>query len=109
MVRRAAPCPVRPCCDPSGSAVSSQAAPRRLALADFLLPLPVDKGPDLPAVHQLEKVPLHVHIEDDDRHIPVTAEGVCRLVENLKVPGHRLVESQLVILYGGGSFSGSAV
>ena len=55
---------------------------------------------DLLALYKLCEVALLVHVEDDDRHVALTAERESWLVHDLETILDRLVEAQLLILYG---------
>ena len=55
---------------------------------------------NLLSFHELGKVALLVHVEDDDRHVALTAESECCLVHHLETVLDRLVEAELLILHG---------
>ena len=60
------------------------------------------EGADLFALEEFGEVAGGVHVEDDDGHVSVGAEGVGGLVHHLEVLGDGLVEGELVVLDGGG-------
>ena len=59
------------------------------------------QGTEFLATYKLLQVALDIHIKHYDRHIAVPAQGESRLVHNLQMLLHRLVEGQFIILYGG--------
>ena len=55
---------------------------------------------DLFALHKLGEITFLVHIEDNDRHISLTAESEGGLVHDLETVLYSLVKCQLFILHG---------
>ena len=62
------------------------------------------EGADLFAAEEGGEVAALVHVEDDDGHVAVGAEGVGGLVHDLEALGDGLVEGEFVVFDGGGVF-----
>ena len=59
---------------------------------------------DFLSVKESLKGPRNVDVENYDRHIPIIAEGIRRLVENPKLLCHRLGEGDLLVFHSRGIF-----